>query len=456
MKLQRILLLSAMLLTLASCEKNPDGNAAGGLEKVVGIEDKTISADATEVTTVLFTAGGKWSTRINCSWLSATPASGEAGLASVKVTAEPNSGAKSRIGSVQFVCGSDTKTLHVTQNGSGSEPVPEPVYGPLLADGFSQDLHFSTARLRTTSAVMQSFDIAKDGETIYYTQLNNKFRVYLSWNKRNSQETPTDRCMTLCYTGHGSNFTLEEAADGKYIWMDNYSSKNASGDYWDAQIISRIPIKAGTTVKPWQATENYYFGEKNISVAVDIEGDMLTILGISSGRIRTYRLSELRALPVEEITLAPITYGGEDKADDPETTKTMVCKARDARKAKPLGDFTILREHYNDGTQVSWQGFDIHDGLIYQAQGNGHADGTPSPGWLQVRKVNGAIVVPLTTFKALEDLAALKNAGITDTGYMEPEGVKYRHGSVFCGFCSKKSDDVRRGTLFRYDPKLVK
>ena len=66
------------------------------------------------------------------------------------------------------------------------------------------------------------------------------------------------------------------------------------------------------------------------------------------------------------------------------------------------------------------------------------------------------MVIPLTKFKALDDLTALNTAGITDTGYMEPEGVKYRGNYVYCGFASKKSNDERRGTIFRYDPHLVK
>ncbi|MBQ2103491.1 MAG: BACON domain-containing protein [Bacteroidales bacterium] len=446
--------IAAALLLLAGCNPHQNDTPAAFIS-FGDMFDKTVGETAGTVTTVAFQAGGPWSARSNAAWLTATPDSGGAGDEVVRVEVTANETGRVRMGSVTFTCGSDKKTLHVTQNAGKVDPGTEPTYGPLLTDGFSQDLHYSTARLRTTSAVMQSFDIASDG-MIYYTQLNSNFRVYLSWNERNSQETPTARCMTLCYTGHGSNFTLEEATDGKYIWIDNYSSKNNKGEYWNAQIISRIPVKAGVTVKASQTTENYYFGEKNISVAVDIEGDMLTILGISSGRIRTYRLSELKALPVRDITLEEITYGGESGSGDAEVTKKPVVKARDASKLKPLGEFAISRSTYADGTTVSWQGFDIHDGLVYQAQGNGHADGTPSPGWLQVRKIDGTTVIPLTKFRALDDLTALKAAGITDTGYMEPEGVKFRDGAVFCGFCSKNSENVRRGTLFRYDPQLVR
>ena len=348
----RILLISVLCLLAAGCGNDGPAEPAA-FTAFIGLDDKTVGPEATDVVTVLFAATAGWTASSNCDWLTATPDSGQSGDALVTVRATANTGRQARMGSVRFTCGDDKRTLHVTQNGDKTNPDPEPTYGPLLTDGYSSELHFSTSRLRTTSAVMQSFDISSSGEVIYYTQLNNKFRVYLSWNNRNSQETPTARCMTLCYTGHGSNFTLEEASDGKYVWIDNYSPKNASGEYWNAQVISRIPVKAGTTVKAFETTENYYFGEKNISVAVDIAGDMLTILGISTGRIRTYRLSDLKALPVEDITLEEITYGGEDKTEDPETTLRPVVKARDGRKLTPLGDFSIVRQQYSDGTQVS-------------------------------------------------------------------------------------------------------
>ena len=234
--------IAAALLLLAGCNPHQNDTPAAFIS-FGDMFDKTVAETAGTVTTVAFQAGGPWSARSNAAWLTATPDSGGAGDEVVRVEVTANETGRVRMGSVTFTCGSDKKTLHVTQNAGKVDPGTEPTYGPLLTDGFSQDLHYSTARLRTTSAVMQSFDIASDG-MIYYTQLNSNFRVYLSWNERNSQETPTARCMTLCYTGHGSNFTLEEATDGKYIWIDNYSSKNNKGEYWNA------PGKR-TSPSPW-------------------------------------------------------------------------------------------------------------------------------------------------------------------------------------------------------------
>ena len=448
-------LVGAAALTLAlSCDPRNGGgqdepDVTPEFTAVSGLADRTAPAEGEEFTLSL-TATAAWTCSVPA-WISAAPASGEAGAYNVTVRVEPIPAGEERSGFVRLTCGSDKRSMMVSQ-ASVKEPGPEDLY---LDSPYSDLLHYSTGRLRTTTAVMQSFDIVKDG-TIFYTQLNSKFRVYLSWGPRNGQNQPTDY-MTLNFTGHGSNFTIEEDSEGKrWLWMDNYSSKNASGEYWGAQIVSRFPIRSGSTLNPADGVEHYYFGETNISVAVDFEGDMLTILGISSGRVLTYRLSALRALPEEDITLAAITYGGESGAPLTERTETPVVKARDARKLTPLGDFSISRGKYEDGTTISWQGFDIHGGLVYQAQGNGHENGTPSPGWVQIRKIDGTTVVPLTPIKAIEDLAALKEAGITDTGYMEPEGVKWRGGILYCGFASKNSAAERRGTIFNYNPALVR
>ena len=445
---------AAALASVLSCNPVPNGeqdepDVKAEFTAMNGLEDRSAPAEG-ESFGISFTATARWESSAP-SWMTVTPPSGEAGSHSVEVSVSAAAAGEERSGFVRFTCGADSRSMLVSQV-SSMEPVPEDLY---LDSPFSDVMHYSTGRLRTTSAVMQSFDIAKDG-TIFYTQLNSKFRVYLSWGPRNGRNQPSEY-MTLNFTGHGSNFTIEEDANGRrWLWMDNYSSKNASGEYWGAQIVSRFPVRAGSTLNPADGVENYYFGESNISVAVDFEGDMLTILGISTGRIRTYSLSALRALPEEDITLDAITYGGESGAPVTERTVTPVVKARNATKVTPLGDFSISRGKYADGSTISWQGFDIHGGLVYQAQGNGHADGTPSPGWVQVRKIDGTTVVPLTTIKALEDLKALKDAGITDTGYMEPEGVKWRNGLIYCGFASKNSANERRGTIFNYNPALVR
>ncbi|MBO6169880.1 MAG: BACON domain-containing protein [Bacteroidales bacterium] len=448
-------ILAALVLTVA-CQKPQEQKIVERFTSIEGIKDYKASANAGVAASVKLSATGQWKASANASWVSFSKDWGYAGTFTVDIKVQANESADKRSATVTFSCGEDSQSLYLVQEGASSTPEPGPeTGGPYITDPFSTDLVFSRGRLRTTSAVMQSFDVDLPMGMIYYSQLNSKFRAYISVGPVNSTSQPP--MMTLNYFGHVSNFTLETAEDGKkYIWIDNFSSKNASGDYWGSPVISRIPFSTGVTMNSWEAPENYYFGEINISGAVDIEGDMLTTLGISSGNCNTYRLSELRALPIEDITLPEVTYGGEDKSSDPLTTKRHVIKGRDCTKVKPIGHFVIPREHYVDGTQVSWQGFDIHDGLIYQAQGNGHDDGTPSPGWLQIRGIDGSTILPLTKITALEDVGALRDAGITDIGYMEPEGVKVRGNHLYLGFASKKADGVRMGTIFRYSKEAFK
>ena len=310
-----------------------------------------------------------------------------------------------------------------------------------------RDLIYSIGTLKTTSSVMQSFDFDFENGLIYYSQLNKKYRLYIPWGPVDG--TAPTGCMELHYFGHGSNFSVESKGDDRYIWIGNYASKNAKGEYWDSQIVSRVPIEDGAVVKPWDAQENFYFGEKNVTPAVDIANDRISILGITSGLMRTYRLSDLLALPVETVTLSPITYGG-DKAPDPETTAVLRVEARDCRRVEPIASFTIPRTK-----GISWQGFDIHGDRIYQAQGNGNAnDGRKaSTCYLLVFGIDGKVIMPRTGIASTCDIAALDSLGITDTGYMEPEGVKIRNGVMYCGYASKDSGDIRRGVIFRFSPQ---
>lgn len=320
----------------------------------------------------------------------------------------------------------------------------------LIADPLTPGMWFSTGTLRTTSAVMQCFDIDFDKNLIYYSQLNNKYRLYISWSEPNA--TQYQGVMQLHYFGHGGNFTIEKAGNDRYLWIGNYASKNSKDEYWGSQVVSRVPVKADAVVKPWDCTDNYYFGELNISVAVDFEHDRLSIVGVTSGIVRTYSLSALQALPVETIELEPVKFGG-GVAPDVEQIVTPKVRARDCTKVRPLGQFKIVRQE-----GVSWQGFDVCGDIIYQMQGNGNEnDGlSQSNGYLLVFGIDGTEVLPRTRVGALADLGKLSDMGITDTGYMEPEGVKVRNGALYCGFASKNSANVRRGTIFKYSAVQAK
>ncbi len=314
-----------------------------------------------------------------------------------------------------------------------------------VAHPLDSSIVYSRNRLRTTSSVMQSFDFDFDRNLIFYTQLNRKYRAYLCWAEPNSEKLKG--CMELRYFGHVSNFSVENAADRNFLWVSNYASKREDGNYWDSQIISRIPIVDGKVVNPWDCTDNYYFGEKDLAVAVDFENRRLITFCIGIGKFTVYPLDKLNELPIKEITLSPIVYGG-DAADEPESTKTFKVMARDCRMVKPISSFTVSRE-----PGIAFQGFDIFGDTVYQMRGNGNKnDGkVPSTAWLHVFDIKGNTLVYKQPLDAVADMDKLKEAGITDSGYMEPEGVKYRNGILYVGFASKNLDDRRKGNIFKYE-----
>ena len=179
---------------------------------------------------------------------------------------------------------------------------------------------------------------------------------------------------------------------------------------------------------------------------------MMTIMSIiTSNEVITYRLSEARALPIEDIVLNPCTFGGEsgNPYHPTEQTVTYTVKARDLRKLTPLGRFT------NPGLEdVPSQGFDINDGKFYQAAGLGNNnDGQDeSVAYLTIKNIHGEVIEPTTRIEAIRNMKALNLFGVTDTGYMEAEGVKVRQGTLYLGYASKGSENKRYATILKYQP----
>lgn len=313
----------------------------------------------------------------------------------------------------------------------------------------SEEMIFSKkASPRWTTSVMQSFDIDSKKEKIYYSQLRTNYRVYISRSEPSS--TSTDN-MAVWYTGHGSNIAIEEENNETYIWINNYGSKNADGEYWRSQTVARIPYTPGELeVRPEEITDNYYLGASwnGLSPAIDVKNDMLAIYANLTYHI--YRLSEAKALPMETIQLSELTYGG-GSSGELEVTEKPVIQAHNLTKLSPIGVFKV------EQTWDHWQGFDIDDGKIYQFDGGGgRNDGTPGSAALTVFDLQGNIVEERTSVAAISDVQQLAALGITVSGYMEAEGVKVHDGILYLGFASKSIDDgdKRRSNIFRFQPAL--
>ena len=87
---------------------------------------------------------------------------------------------------------------------------------------------------------------------------------------------------------------------------------------------------------------------------------------------------------------------------------------------------------------------------MYLMEGtSGNNDGTTGEAYM----TEGRIVQSRTKVRAVSDLKALTEAGITESGYIESEGVKIRRGKLFLGFASqsKKDGNRRRANIFQYE-----
>lgn len=91
---------------------------------------------------------------------------------------------------------------------------------------------------------------------------------------------------------------------------------------------------------------------------------------------------------------------------------------------------------------------------MYLMEGtSGNNDGTTGEAYMTVYDFEGRIVQSRTKVRAVSDLKALTEAGITESGYIESEGVKIRRGKLFLGFASqsKKDGNRRRANIFQYE-----
>lgn len=316
-----------------------------------------------------------------------------------------------------------------------------------LSDG----IIFSRFVRLPANTVMQSFDIDSRGG-IFYTQVTDKYRILVS---RGTPDRQAEEYMTLCFHGHSTNMAVEEEGDERFVWVGNYANRVDDGNYWHEQVVSRIRYNPGSTHYPWNADENYFVeaGCLNMNPAVDTANDQLAILYTrvdTPGRYcwAVYSLSEAKALAEETVTLQPLSYGGETESHPLRKGVTPEVRVRNLSRLRPLARFSIPTP------AVAWQGYEIHDGRMYFMEGtSGANDGTTGEAYMTVYDFEGRIVQSRTKVRAVSDLKALTEAGITESGYIESEGVKIRCGKLFLGFASqsKKDGNRRRANIFQYE-----
>lgn len=323
--------------------------------------------------------------------------------------------------------------------------------------GFTAQNIYSKFVYLIRNTVIQGFDIAADG-TVYYMQLGgtDKHDLYVMRARPNSS---VDDHMIFRYSGHGTNMAVEEAADGKtYVWTGTYASRNSSNEYWSNSVVARTEYQPGKTLLPEQCGDLFYMGGIcELHPAIDVENDVLAINypGSTLRMFVMYRLSEALALPRSYVTLPSRNYGG-GTSTDPAATNSPKVYVRDLTKLTPLGRFGIPKtgaDHTADISSYAWQGFDVDSGKIYYFEGEGTAS-NGSAAYFTVFDFDGNIVEQRAEVVAASDRDALSALGITESGYMEAEGIKVHGDHLYLGFASRsKADgDKRRANIFMYNP----
>ena len=314
--------------------------------------------------------------------------------------------------------------------------------------GISDDMIFSMGCAGRTTSVTQGFDFNADGSMMYYSQVTSGHRNTVGWAPRVqlTTDTKTATFMTLYYYSHGNNIHYEKGSDGAdYIWIGNYGTRNSENTYNNPQVLSKIRLQAGSTIRNSDAVDNYYFGVRNLHASFDVEHDQLGIY--AGGVVRIYRLSEVLAVPVTSVTLeTSLTYGGEG-APDAEWTGTPTIKAHDCRSIKPL--HTISYSYAPKG----WQTYCIYGDRIYFFLNNGNpVNGMAFRSVLDVvgtdgRKIYSDIFQPFA-----DNIDDLKRYSMTDdaTRYMENEGIVIRDGVMYLMYTAKNEAGIRRPVVFNF------
>ncbi len=306
------------------------------------------------------------------------------------------------------------------------------------------------------NSVMQSFSLCGDGY-LYGIQVGNGSNKYLlNVTRRPVGSDSGKQYLQLPFAGHGGSMEHERVAGRDYIWVGSYGTWNGS-KYTNSQTIARIPFESGAKLSPEQCGEHYWVpGLRNVCPALDLDSDRLLVWGLangesSTGYFKVYSLSDAKALPLTSITLErEIVYGGDEGSGIPETRKKPSVAVRNLGSLTPVASIRLNGGVTGTGAN---QGVELCGDRILFLSGSGNDENPalPSSSNLTVLDFKGNVVGRYNV-GAVSDKAALASAGITDTGFMEAEGVKVYDGVLYLGYATKHSADAKRMvTIFQYN-----
>ena len=132
--MKKVLFLSLILLGLTACDK--DKPVVKPVEGKISLKSETsiVLSDDADSKQATFSATLAWTAASSESWLSVEPGSGEAGDATITISAAKNENYDPRTATVTLTCDKDTKTIQVTQKQKGALLLTESTI-PVGAEG---------------------------------------------------------------------------------------------------------------------------------------------------------------------------------------------------------------------------------------------------------------------------------------------------------------------------------
>lgn len=319
-------------------------------------------------------------------------------------------------------------------------------------DKFSEANIYSRNTSLPVRTAIQGFDFDPDG-SIWYTQCDRE-KLYFIKSKRNPGTdilTSVDDYMILSGFGHGTNCAVESEGDDRYLWSGCFSSCNEKGAYWGCPLVGRVKYSKHSNVGPHQCDDYFYIGDfSEQHPSIDPENDLLTINYHDKNNpdyrcFVIYRLCEAKKAPLKEVTV-DCTEGY--LTGDYSSTKAAraTVKAHDLTAITPVGRPKFRKRGFGGENAVyyDWQGYYVHKDRLYYSDGQSNYnlshtfhDGKPSYAYITVFDFDGRIIEPRHLVAGVADREAMKKAGISVHGTLEPEGIKVYGGKMYLGFTAR-------------------
>lgn len=454
--IKKISLWFAAILTLCvSCKK-----ATEDQPEVFYISEKDIPTSIDyigEKFTLSFQCNKQWNISCTEPWVSAAISSGD-GEGSTKyfripITVKANDSESSRDATLRIEYGSDGHFRDVAIHQGAKSSLKS-----CTVDSITDDILFSTAPAGTSTSVQQGFDFNEDFSTIYFSQVTAGYKNTISWTNRavTDSKALAQNTMILLHFSHGNNIHYEKAADGEYLWLASWGTRDSEGKYTNPQTLARVKLAKGTTVRPQDVKDHYYFGTKTIHASFDEKNDQLAIYSQGDDyMMKVYKLSEVLATPVSTVTLKyELTNGGSENgktSPDPEYKGKPTISAHDCSGLKPIAQFI-----YKYTTSYAWQTFTLHDGRIYFFLADKKMN--PAPNGMYYQSVINVLDLQGNVLKSniyqpfADNMPDLIRYGFTDdeTKYMENEGIIIRDDMLYLLYTAKDKTGFRRPVIFRF------